>query len=720
MPARKIGMTWADLPRRWLVVTAAAIVYAALVASGKLLTVEPAGFPFMLPSFGLLCALLVLTARSLWPWIVACAAGIEVAVCQTLSPDWAWIDRIAIIGALLCLAVGVAHHASFGLTALARRSQGSLVSTRIAKAIFSGAVLIFPFAWAWDAWRDLPYLDPVSFTTAVFLGFAVTTPLALVLRYPLVGPSGRDATRTAQTVVSTAAMVLLAGLPLLPIPDAAVETLAEYHHVLLLSGVLIAMSLASRADPRLTAGVLIVVAFVFAAGLNVEARLMTPGVTMTSAELFAEQAYVVLLFTVGFWMAILMSETRRRHAARRIREQIADDVLRTSDEINTGVVDLARERLDAALARVGQFARAAECRLYALDGTDRVATLEHQWRETPLPPGAEPAPAFVGFHRISWIVNELQAGNDVRSGDDADRDRALNAAAPALAISATDRVWMRPILLGDEVVGVVGLFEPATRLDWRYDVGDLLTVVGDFFAELVQRERALNNMRNYERDLRKLASHVAQAEERTRRQTAVSLHDGLGQTLAVARMKLREMQSKRPDDEDRLEVLLDIVDSALVTTRHLINALNPTVLYELGLMPALETLRDTVDATSPFDVTLEESGERLELDESASRVVYEAARELVSNAVRHSGGEHIWIDVHWQDDQHLECRVSDDGVGIAQQEDISRMPASRRYGLFLTRERLSGVHGELSLQERSAGGTCAIIRIDAAAKDGDA
>ena len=538
---------------------------------------------------------------------------------------------------------------------------------------------------------------------------------ALVQRRPELGKL-----RIAQLAAVAATLVLLAALPLLPLPDGLREFTIQYHHVFLLASILVAMWFASRADARLTAVGLLAVASVYGACINLEQGLFTEGAVMTVPELIAEQAYLILLFAVGFWMAVLASERRRQQHARVIREQIAADVLRTSDEMSTGAIDRALERLDAAVVRVGQFANAAECRLYGFDNVDRIATIEHYWRQDGTKNGRDRLPPFVAFHRIAWIISELQAGNDVRSSEDAESQRAIAESADALSIDPTDRVWLRPILLGGEAVGMVGVIEPRSRLEWRSDVGDLLSVVGDFFADVVQRSRARERVLSYEQDLRELASHVAQAEERTRRQTAASLHDGLGQTLAVARMKLREMQSRRPDDDGGLDMLLGIVDSALDTTRDLINMLNPTVLYELGLMPALETLRDTVDATSEYDVTLHESGERVELDESASRVVYEAARELVSNAIRHSQGERIWIDVRWRGGQHLECRVCDDGIGVTDQQ--VRADGSGRFGLFLTRERLSSMRGELDILNRAGGGTCAIIRLDTAAeaREGDA
>jgi signal transduction histidine kinase len=713
MAARTIGISWSDLHHPYLTVAGVAILYGLMVFMSEQFVVEPGGLPFFLPSFGLLASLLLLTARSLWPLILVSSATFEFVGCAMLSPEWQWIDRIAIIGTLMLTSVLVARHASVGLTAVARRSHGALVSLRLAQALVGGTLLLLPLAWAWDQWRVLPYLAPVPFAAAAFLGFALFAPFALSIRYPLIGPGNRRPERIAQIVAAAATLLLLAALPLLPLASGLREFTIEYHHVFLLASVLVAMWLASRADARVTAGIMAVVAFVYGAAINLEQSLFVSGSAGAVPELLAEQTYLIVLFAVCFWMAVLGSERRRQQHARLIREQIAEDVLRTSDEITTGVIDRAIERLDAAVLRVGQFARAAECRLYAFDNVDRIATIEHYWREDGTPYRKDRIPPFVAFHRIAWIMSELQSGNDVRSAEDAESQQALAAAADALSIAPTDRVWLRPILLGGEAVGAVGVIEPYTRLDWRSDVGDLLSVIGDFFADVVQRSRAQERVHSYERDLRELASHVAQAEERTRRETAVALHDGLGQTLAVARMKLREMQSRQPDPGGGLDMLLDIVDSALDTTRHLINTLNPTVLYELGLMPALETLRDTVDATSEYDVILHESGERIALDESTQRVVYEAARELVSNAVRHSRGDRIWIDVRWRGRQHLECRVCDDGIGITDED--TRSDTAGRFGLFLTRERLGSIRGKLDILGRTGGGTCAIIRLDTAA-----
>jgi signal transduction histidine kinase len=249
---------------------------------------------------------------------------------------------------------------------------------------------------------------------------------------------------------------------------------------------------------------------------------------------------------------------------------------------------------------------------------------------------------------------------------------------------------------------------------WRLELQALGQIIGQFFVNAILRSRAEGGLLEYQQRLRALAAEMSLAEERVRRRAAVDLHDGSGQYLAVARIKLGQLlASKEPSMAD-IEAVRELIDSALKQTRYIISDLSPSVLYELGLVPAIEWLAERTAPQAHLEIDVTADGAPDGPDEEARVIMFQVVRELLANIVKHAKATRVGIHISWHDG-HVESVVSDNGVGFRKDRLESLNPEQGGFGLFSIRERLRAMRGNMTIDSSIGMGTrisvsCPLVR----------
>ncbi len=245
----------------------------------------------------------------------------------------------------------------------------------------------------------------------------------------------------------------------------------------------------------------------------------------------------------------------------------------------------------------------------------------------------------------------------------------------------------------------------------------LVTVLRD----ITERRQAEERLRDYRQQLRSLASRLSLAEERERRRLAAGLHDRVGQTLAVIKLKLGALQEPLPpaELERQLGEVRAHVDQVIKETRSLTFELSPPVLYELGLEAALEWLAEQSQERHGVPCKLKDDGRAKPLGDDMRGILFGAANELLLNVAKHAQARAARISVGRRGDE-VRVTVEDNGVGF----DLSEMGRpTRGFGLFSIRERLEQVGGRVEVKSRPGRGTRVVvvapIEREAKAEEGD-
>ncbi|MET3915748.1 two-component system sensor histidine kinase UhpB [Variovorax sp. OAS795] len=215
---------------------------------------------------------------------------------------------------------------------------------------------------------------------------------------------------------------------------------------------------------------------------------------------------------------------------------------------------------------------------------------------------------------------------------------------------------------------------------------------------------------------RELGRWVDQKIEQERRLIARELHDELGQSVTAMRsMALsiaQRVQSLDPQAEQAARLIAE-ESGRLYTAMHgMIPRLTPLVLDKFGLVAALEDLVErTRNSHGEVEVEwhLAIELDRLRLDTDTALVLYRAAQEGITNALRH--GEARRIVLALEGDEHtVDLTLTDDGRGLPGPE-AARETSVGHYGLRWLAERIDSLGGELRLEPAAPSGARLKVRL---------
>jgi signal transduction histidine kinase len=227
--------------------------------------------------------------------------------------------------------------------------------------------------------------------------------------------------------------------------------------------------------------------------------------------------------------------------------------------------------------------------------------------------------------------------------------------------------------------------------------------------EVGVRKRAESQVATYQDNLRSLASSLSLAEERERRRLAVYLHDQIGHTLALANIKLGEIQQSLPGQfpgfpAAELKKAGSLLEQAIHDTHSLTFKISSPILYELGLAAALEWLTEQVQKEHGISTRFIADGSAVPLDDDVRVLLFQAVNELLVNVVKHAQAKNMEVTIQ-QKGGNLKVAVGDDGVGFQMPQTESPRWERCGFGLFSIRERLRPYGGVLEVQSEPGAGT---------------
>ena len=223
--------------------------------------------------------------------------------------------------------------------------------------------------------------------------------------------------------------------------------------------------------------------------------------------------------------------------------------------------------------------------------------------------------------------------------------------------------------------------------------------LGEANTAIARKDRALSIV----------ASRVADERRDERLALAAGIHDEvlpplykvhlLGQVVKhdFASGRLLDLETDVPE-------LLQAVDSADTAARDLVHDLRISRIGPGGL---LETLKLAVqDAESRTSARVDLQAEPIGGSSDMHLLVYQLAREALSNAIKHSGAREITVKVS-QDDQAIRLSVDDDGCGF----DFRRIDHATHFGLQIMRERTELARGQIAIDSAPGEGTHVVVRL---------
>ena len=229
-------------------------------------------------------------------------------------------------------------------------------------------------------------------------------------------------------------------------------------------------------------------------------------------------------------------------------------------------------------------------------------------------------------------------------------------------------------------------------------------------AEASLRYREISQART---ELKELSARLVETQENERRAISRELHDEVGQALTgtlveMANLSMLIRAGNLGAVERKADEIKKQVESSISVVRNLALLLRPSMLDDLGLVPALQWQAREVAKRSGLRVKVAAEQISDDLPEEHKTCVYRVAQEALHNACQHAGAQTVRVTVR-QDPERIFLSIQDDGAGFNPAEE-------RGMGLIGMEERVSRLGGEFSVTSEPARGTVvqAVLPIPAA------
>jgi two-component system sensor histidine kinase DegS len=225
--------------------------------------------------------------------------------------------------------------------------------------------------------------------------------------------------------------------------------------------------------------------------------------------------------------------------------------------------------------------------------------------------------------------------------------------------------------------------------------------------DVTEEKRMQENLRYY-------LQQITKAQEEERRRMARELHDDTAQQLVVLVRRLDNLLCNADhlsqQDITFLEGVRQQTDEILDGVHRFCQDLRPSVLDDLGLLPALQSL--TSDLTEHFriPIAMGSAGSVRRLSPETELILFRIAQEGLRNVCRHSEASRCWIMIEFSNDKVV-LTVKDNGKGFKLPDRVEDLAAVGKLGLAGMQERARLIGGKLTIESELGEGTTVSVEI---------
>ncbi len=204
--------------------------------------------------------------------------------------------------------------------------------------------------------------------------------------------------------------------------------------------------------------------------------------------------------------------------------------------------------------------------------------------------------------------------------------------------------------------------------------------------------------------LRELAHKMVRFQVSERRRFARELHDGINQLMVSVKFRIESAMSKQKkgvgNSLEDLEKGKGVLNNAIDEVRRISHDLRPSLLDDMGLEPAIESLIEQFIERTGFNTKISVDLSEGSLEEDIEITIYRVIQEALTNIERHAGECSVTMRI-WQQGSMVRLEIKDGGSGF-EYKDTGR---TLGIGLRNMRERVELLGGEFDIQSEPNKGT---------------
>ena len=226
--------------------------------------------------------------------------------------------------------------------------------------------------------------------------------------------------------------------------------------------------------------------------------------------------------------------------------------------------------------------------------------------------------------------------------------------------------------------------------------------------DITERKQAEEGLKESEQQLRSLSTQLLRAQETERKRISRELHDELGQSLTVMKLRLDFIEKNLLSAQTRLkkecEEGIQYVDQVIENIRRLSRDLSPTILEDFGLSAALRWLINNFAKRYNTKVMMDMIDIDSLLPPHSHLVVYRTVQEALTNIGKHSQAKNVSISI-CENGGCVSFSIEDDGIGFDERLMDATGPEGKGLGLETMKGRCQMVGGVLTIWSNEGKGT---------------
>jgi len=236
--------------------------------------------------------------------------------------------------------------------------------------------------------------------------------------------------------------------------------------------------------------------------------------------------------------------------------------------------------------------------------------------------------------------------------------------------------------------------------------GEIIGAI-ETLEDITERKGAEDNLRYY-------LQEITRAQEEERKRIARELHDEAAQLLGALSRQLDNFIRKKhgfaPNEVLFLRDLQAQLNRGVQGVHRLVQDLRPSLLDDLGLIPALRSLAKGLQDYDGIGTDLKVLGGERRLSPEVELLLFRIVQEALNNIRRHAQASEAQVVAEFAEDR-IKLTISDNGRGFELSGRVDDLPRSGKLGLAGIQERAQLLGGTLEVKSTPSKGTTLIVEV---------
>jgi PAS domain S-box-containing protein len=230
-------------------------------------------------------------------------------------------------------------------------------------------------------------------------------------------------------------------------------------------------------------------------------------------------------------------------------------------------------------------------------------------------------------------------------------------------------------------------------------------------SNITRRKRAEDQLQQSQKKRKQLSNKLIHAQEAERKRIAVELHDGISSNITAVRLMLERKISEVGLNENTFENIINTLKTISSDTRRISRDLHPSILEDIGLVPALTSLIREFNEMLPDVVFIHQINiDENKINDKAKLTLYRILQEAINNIIKHSGADAITISSDLIDG-YQQLEISDNGCSFDVDKVMNSDNEISGLGIESMKERTDDCHGTFQIESLPARGTRICVKV---------